>query len=83
MASARRFARHRYVAAHEHRLGLIIERAQKLPLPAVPHARPHRLDVGDGEDQQQLEPFGTLHHLGEIEDRLVVVEIALLGESRS
>ena len=45
------------VAAGQHRLGLVVERAQQLALPAVPDAGADRLDVGDGEDQEQLQPL--------------------------
>ena len=38
-------------AAGQHRLGLVIERAQQLRLPAVPDARADRADVGGGQDQ--------------------------------
>ena len=44
-------------AAGEHRLGLVIERAQELRLPAVPHPGPDRADVGGGQDGQQLHPL--------------------------
>ena len=44
-------------AAGEDRLGLVIERADELRLPAVPHARSDRLDVHGGEDGEQLEPL--------------------------
>ena len=41
-------------AAGQHRLGLVIERAQELRLPAVPDAGADRADVGGGEDGQKL-----------------------------
>ena len=40
-------------AAGEHRLGLVIERANELRLPAVPHAGPDRADIDDGQHRQQ------------------------------
>ena len=69
-------------AAGEHRLGLVIERAQELRLPAVPHAGADRPDVGGGEDGQQLEPLDRLHHRGEVLDGLAVGEIARLRHAR-
>ena len=68
------------VAAGDHRLGLVVEGAQELALPAVPHAGADRLDVGDGEDGQHLQPLQRLHDGGEIEDGLAVVEVARLGD---
>ena len=35
-------------SAGEHRFGFVVERANELRLPAVPHARTDRLDVGGG-----------------------------------
>ena len=69
-------------AAGEHRLGLIIKRADKLRFPAVPHAGADRLDVGGGQDGQQLQPFRRLHHGGEILDRLAVGQVARLRHRR-
>ena len=51
-------------SAGEHRLGLVIERANELRLPAVPHARSDRLDVGGGEDGKQLHALDRLHDRG-------------------
>ena len=56
-----RLAVDRRMAAAEHDLGLPVERAQELALPAVPDARPDGADVGDGQDQQQLELLLRLH----------------------
>ena len=69
-------------AAGEHRLGLVIERAQELRLPAVPHPGPDRANVGGGEDGQKLHPLQRLHHGGEILDRLAVGQIARLRHRR-
>jgi hypothetical protein len=44
-------------AAAEHRLGGAIELAHQLALPAVPDARAHGADVGDGQHQQQAQPL--------------------------
>ena len=52
-------------AAAEHDLGLVVERAQELALPARPDAGPDRLDVGDGEDEQELQPLHRLDDRGE------------------
>ncbi len=70
------------VAAGDHGLGLVVERAQELALPAVPDAGSDRLDVGDGEHQQHLQALHRLHDGGEIEDGLAVVEVARLGGDR-
>ena len=69
-------------AAGEHRLGLVVERADELRLPAVPHARPDRLDVGGGQNGEQLHALDRLHHRGEILDRHPVGEIARLRDAR-
>ena len=66
------------MAAGDHRLRLVVERAQQLALPAVPHARPHGADVHDGEDEKQLQTFRTLHHLGEVEDGLEIRQVTHL-----
>ena len=71
-------ARNRWYGRRRHGLGLVIERAQKLALPAVPHARSDGADVGDGEDQEKLQALRALHDMGEIEDGLEVVEVAHL-----
>jgi hypothetical protein len=70
------------VAAGEHRLGLVIERAQELALPAVPDAGADRLDVADRQHEKHLQPLEALHHRGEIEDGLPIVEVARLGGHR-
>ena len=69
-------------AAGQHRLGLVIERAQQLRLPAVPDAGPDRADVGGGEDGQQLHALERLHHRGEILDGLAVGQVARLRHGR-
>ncbi len=54
------------VAARQKRLRVVIERAQKLALPSIPGGGPNRANIGDGQQQQKLEPFGALHEIGEI-----------------
>jgi hypothetical protein len=66
------------VTARQHRLGLEIQGAQQLALPAVPDPRPDGADVGNGQDEQQLETLRALHDGGKVEDGLEVVEIAHL-----
>ena len=68
------------VAAGEQRLGLVIERAQQLALPAVPDAGADGADVGDGQQRQQLQPLRALHDLGEILAGLGVGQVAALGD---
>ena len=58
-------------------LGRIEQGPQQQPLPFVPHARPDRADVDDGQDQQQPQPLRALHLGDEILDRLGVGEVAL------
>src|SRR6202022_5103512 len=41
-------------AAREHRLGFVIEGANEVRLPPVPHARTDRLDVGGGKNGEEL-----------------------------
>ena len=69
-------------AAGEHRLGLVVERAQQLRLPAVPHPGPDGADVGGGQHHQQLQPFERLDHGGEILDGPAIGEIPRLGGDR-
>ena len=69
-------------AAGQHRLGLVIERAQELRLPAVPHAGADRADVGGGQDGEQLHALQRLHHGGEILDGLAVGQVARLRHRR-
>ncbi len=66
------------VAPGKQRLGVIIKRAQELAFPAVPDARPHRADIGDSEQEQELQPFGTLHNVREGPHGLRVRNIAAL-----
>src|SRR5512135_3423113 len=68
------------MAAAEQRLGLEIEGAQELALPASPYPRPDRLDVGHRQQQQKLEALAALHQGGEVADGLRVVQITALGE---
>lgn len=75
-------ARHFRETAGQEQLGLVIERAQQLALPAVPHPWPDAPDVADGEDQQELQPLDRLHDRGEILDGLAVVEVARLRRHR-
>ena len=72
----------RRIAARQHDLGLVIERAQQLALPAVPDARPHGLDVADGQDEQQLQAFERLHDARERLDRARIGQIAALRDRR-
>ena len=58
--------------AGQHRLGFVIERANELRLPAVPHPGPDRLDVGGGENGEQLEALDRLHRRAEVLDRHAV-----------
>ena len=51
-------------AAGQHRLGFVIERAQQLAFPAVPHARSHGANVAHGQDQQIAHPLQRLRGLG-------------------
>ena len=69
-------------AAGEHRLGLVIERAQQLRFPAVPHPGADGADVGGGEDGEKLQPLQRLHDGGEILDGLAVGKIARLRHRR-
>ena len=64
-------------AGQERHRGMI-ERAQQLPLPAVPHAGPYGADVAYGQDQQVFEPFCRLHGCREGLDGLAVGKIARL-----
>ena len=75
-------ARELGMAAGQHHLGLVIEGAQELALPAGPDPGTDRLDVGDREHEQQLQPLHGLHHAGEGLDRLRVGEVAALGDGR-
>ena len=68
------------VPAAEQRFGLEVEGAEQLALPAGPHAGPDRADIGDGQHEQELQPFAALHQGGEIANGLGVVEVAALGE---
>ena len=69
----------RHVLAPEQGGDLIVEGAHQLTLPAVPHPRPHRPDVGDGQDQQHPQPLGVADQFGEGADGGGVAEVALLG----
>ena len=73
-------ALHLRVAAGDQRLGLVVQRAQQLALPAVPHAGAHGANVGDGQQQQQLQPLRALHHVGEVADGLGIGQIAALSD---
>ena len=68
------------VAAGHHRLGLVVERAQQLALPAVPDAGADGADVGDGQHQQQLQALRALHDVGEVADGLGVADVAAEGD---
>ena len=68
------------VPAGNQRLGLVVERAQQLALPAVPDARSNGADVGNGQHQQQLEAFRALHDIGEVADGLGVADVAAEGD---
>ena len=57
----------------------VIELAQQRRLPAVPHLGAHGADIGDGEDEQQLQPLGRLHLRGEAADGLGIVDVELEG----
>ena len=67
-------------AAGQLQLGLIIERAQELALPAVPDARANGADIGYSEDQQQTQALQRLDTLGKVHDRLAIVEVSGLRD---
>ena len=69
-------------AAGQHRLGLVIQRAQQLRLPAVPDAGADAPDVRGGQDRQQLHLLDRLHHGREILDGLAVRQVARLRHHR-
>lgn len=62
-------------ATGQDQFGFVEERAQKLALPAIPHAGTNRLDIADGQDQEELQPLHGLHGVGEVDDGLAIVEI--------
>ena len=66
-------------AAGHHVERAVVKLAQQRRLPAVPHLRPDRADIGGGQHQQQLQPLGRLHALDESLDRLRVADVALEG----
>src|ERR1700733_10325342 len=68
--------------AGQHRLGLVIERAYQLRLPAVPHAWTDAANVGRGQDRQKLHLLDRLNDGGEIFDGLAVRQVARLGDRR-
>ena len=68
------------LAAIDEGQGLVIERAQELALPSVPGGGADRADVGDGEDQEQLQALGRADDVGEVAARLRVGQIAALGD---
>ena len=49
------------MAARQHKLGLPIERAQQLALPAVPDAGANGANIAHGEHQQQAQALQRLH----------------------
>jgi len=55
----------------------MIELAQQRRLPPVPYVGADGADVGDGQDQQQLEPFRRLHPLNKVVDRFRVPNVEL------
>ena len=69
-------------AAGQHRLGLVIQRAQQLRLPAVPDAGADAANVGGGQDRQQLHLLDRLHHGGEFLDGPAVRQVARLRHRR-
>ena len=73
-------ALHLRMAARHERLGLVIERAQELALPAVPDAGSDGADVGDRQQQQQLQPLRALHDVGEVADGLGIGNVAALRD---
>ena len=68
--------------ARQDRLGLVVEGAQQLALPAVPDARPDGADIAHRQHQEQLHAVHGLHDLGEVVDGAPVCEVARLGDPR-
>ena len=68
------------MATGNDRFGFVVQRAQKLALPAVPDARPDRPDIGDGQDQEKLQALRALHDVGEVTHRLGVADVATEGD---
>ena len=67
--------------AGNQRLGLIVERAQKLALPPVPDAGPDGANIGDRQHQQQLQPLGVPDNAGKVANGLRIADIARLRVS--
>ena len=66
------------MAAAEQDLGFPIQRAQQLPLPAVPHARANGANVANRQHKQQAQALHALHHGGESLDGARVRQVAAL-----
>ncbi len=71
------FARHG--VAPKQGLGRLEQGAHQLPLPAVPHARPHGADIGHGQHHQHAQALGIPHRLGEGAHGRGIGHVALLG----
>ena len=65
------------VAEAKHFLGRIVQVAEELPLPVVPHIRSDGADIDDGEDQEEAQAFRRRDDLGEVEDGLEIGQVAL------
>ena len=58
---------------------LVVELAQELAFPAIPHARPDGANVGDREDQQKSQAFGRLNQITKGLNGLRVADVPGLG----
>ena len=66
------------MATGQMRLGFCKQGAQQLTLPAVPDAGSDCANVDDSQNDKQAQPLGALHHRREVDDGLVVRQVAHL-----
>ena len=70
------------MAARENDFCFPIKRAQQLAFPAIPHTRPHRANVANGEHKQHAQTLKRLHCVGKHLDRFGVRQIAAMRDVR-
>ena len=67
------------MAQPQHFFGRIIQFAQQLRFPAVPHAGADGADIDHGQDQQQAQPFRAGNGFSKIQDGLEIGKVTLEG----
>ena len=68
------------MSARKNHFSFPVKRPKQLAFPAVPDTGTHSLDIADGQNQEELEPFQHLHCACKILDGFGIGNITVLSD---